>query len=446
MKRLTSNQTALALFIAAFLVYSFPLAYDLFHKPFFGWAPGQDLASTSLLPIVILERGDFTLDEYRDFYTQYWHDPYFVAEVNGKLVSRSPVAAAVLAIPFYGVPLGTGWINNPGSTAFFFPWSGFFPAKFAAAFITALAVIMFFFCARELADLKTSTALSIVFAFATSAWSTASQGLWQQTPSILFQLMGIWFILRGRRKGAFAIAPAAFFFSAATIARPNNGLIALLFTLFVLLFYRSAFWRWVVWSLPPALFFFAYNAIYNGSPLVFGYQDGIAQYLTLPRLEAIVGLFVSPSRGLLIYSPFFIFAFLGFWFARLEKERRFYWFCAISVALYVLVLSMWDYWDGGWGYGTRMLTDALPFAMLLLIPAFTRLKGIGLFSFWAMVAFAAVLQSFGLWDYGVRWHWHWDNYAYDVWSVADDEPLFYLKQYASMAMHYFQVYFHLGPV
>ena len=174
----STRQTALALFLLASIVYHFPLAYNLLHKPFFNYAPGQDVASTSLLPIEILERGDFALDKYREFYKRFYHDPYFVAEVNGRLVSRSPVAAAVLAVPFYGLPLGMGWIANPRLTWLVFPWSGYVVAKFAAAFITALGAVMFFFCARELADLRTSASLTLALAFWTSVWSTATQGLW----------------------------------------------------------------------------------------------------------------------------------------------------------------------------------------------------------------------------------------------------------------------------
>jgi hypothetical protein len=53
------------------------------------------------------------------------------------------------------------------------------------------------------------------------------------------------------------------------------------------------------------------------------------------------------------------------------------------------------------------------------------------------VAYAVILQAFGLWDYGQRWHWHWNNWAYDVWNVSENEPLFYLKQYADLAAYYF---------
>lgn len=434
-----TQRTALALFIGAFLVYNFPLAYDLIHKPFFGWVAGQDVVSTTFLPLALFERGDFTLAQYENFFRTNWRSPYFIADVNGQIVSRYPVIGAVLALPFYGVPLGTGWIANPQKSWLQFPWSVFFPGKVAAATLTALAVVMFFFCARALTDRATSAALAIGFGFATSVWSTASQGLWQHTPSILLQLIALWFILRGTRGDPRALAPGAFFLSAATMARQSVGLTALVWTLYVVIAARPAIWRWIVWAIPPVLLTLAYNATYNGSPFVFGYQDGVAEVLRVPRVESIAGLLISPSRGLLVYSPFFIFVLCSF--KNFGARRLFYFFTAITFGLGFFLLASFEAWDGGWGYGTRLLTDVLPYAMFWLIPAYTQLRGAGRTIFWSLAGFALMLQSFGLWDYGARWHWHWENYHPDFWNIARNEPWFYLNEYAAMAQHFFRVYF-----
>lgn len=431
-----TQRLALMLFFFAAIIYTFPITYDLLHKPFFTWANGQDVASTSVLPIRLLEHGDFYLDEYKQFFTANWHDPYFVAEINGRLVSRSPVTAAVIAIPFYGIPLGTGWLHHTGYDWLPFAWSAFFPAKFAAAILTALAVVLFFLCARTLSDVNTALPLTLMFGFGTSVWSTASQALWQQTPSIFFQLIGIWFLLRGYRQGAHAAAPAALFFSAATVSRPNDAIPALLFTLFFISQYRAALWHWIAWAIPPALLAFTYNAIYNGSPLIFGYQDGLLNYISAPRIEALVGLLFSPSRGLFIYSPFLILALWGWRQAQRTPERLFYQFSGIIFVLYIINLSMWQHWDGGWGYGTRMLTDALPYVSILMIPASRQLGNTTRTGIYAVTFYAATLQAFGLWDYGVRWHWHWNNYAYDNWNIVESEPLFYLQEYIHMGTYY----------
>ncbi len=428
-----TQRTVLALFLVSFLVYIFPLVFDLTYKPFFGYIAGQDVVSTSFLPLSLLKRGDFTLSEFTDFFNANWRSPYFVIEIDGDVVSRYPVAAAVLALPFYGLPVGLGWIENPSPGWLFYPWSAFFAAKFAAAFMSALAVAMLYLCARELTDTGASLALATAFGFGTSIWSTVSQGLWQHTPGILFQVIALWFLLRGRRRGANAVTPAAFFFSAATISRTYVAIAAALFTLYIFLAYRSALTRWVFWAIPPALLTFAYNAIYNGSPLVFGYQEGITQGMSLPRPDALLGLLLSPSRGLLVYSPFLVLAFSSAVMLLREQERLFYLFAGMTFLLCYLFLSMFQGWEGGWGYGARLLTDVLPYAILLLVPALKRLSGISRGAFAVMVGYAVFLQSFGLWDFGARWHWHWPGWQANVWDVAECEPVFYLQQYAAMA-------------
>jgi hypothetical protein len=232
-----------------------------------------------------------------------------------------------------------------------------------------------------------------------------------------------------------AVAPGAFFLSGAVAARANHVFAAFVLTVFVLWKYRPAFLAWMLWSLPPAVLFLTYNWVYNGSPLVFGYQNGVAPSLAWFRLDGWLGLFVSPSRGWLIYSPYFIFALLSLKDSNIRR-RPIYLLCGLIVFLNVYLMSMFQNWDGGWGYGTRLLVDAMPFAGLLLIPALEQLRGIPRGGFWTLAAYSVAVQMMGLWDYGEHWHWHWDNLDYDVWNVAQSEPLYYLKQYWEMALRF----------
>lgn len=429
-----TNRAAALLFGVAFFIYLFPVAYNLLYKPFFTNETAIDVVPAALLPVALLERGDFYLDPFADFIRANYRDPFFVAQTNDHLVSRYPVIAPVLALPFYGIPLGLSWLIHARSDWLAYPKSALFLARLPAAFITALAVVMMFYCARELTNLRTSVALAIIFAFGTSVWTTASQALWQHTPGILLLLIGLWFVLRGTRAGAIAVVPGGLFVAAAVAARANNVFAALALTVYVTLKYRRATLAWVLWAVPPALLFLAYNSNYNGSPFVFGYQEGFVQSMSLVRLDGLLGLFFSPSRGLFIYSPFFVLPFLALKDSAL-KHRAIYLLSGVVFAANVFVISMFKNWDGGWGYGTRLLVDALPFAILWLIPAVERLRGLSRLIFFALVAWAIALQMLGLWDYGEHWHWHWDNYAYNVWNVAESEPLYYFKQWLDWALH-----------
>jgi hypothetical protein len=171
------------------------------------------VVSASLVPTSILSRGDFCLDQYRRYISSNCPEPFFVTDINGHLVSRYPVTAGVLATTFIGFGVGAGWIARTNNV--------FDIAKLAAAFIAATAVLAFFFAARELTDLSSSTFVTVAFAFGSAVWATASKGLWQHTPSILFHSIALWFILRGIRHSADALGPAGASQGLTTSSRPS---------------------------------------------------------------------------------------------------------------------------------------------------------------------------------------------------------------------------------
>lgn len=414
-----TRRTALILFVLVFAIYTLPLTYNALVTPFFHVIPSQDVVSTSLLPASIVTRGNFYLDQYRRYVANNYPEPYFVAEVNGHLVSRYPVVAGVLTIPFTGAGFGSGWITRTANV--------FDVAKLAAAVIAALAVLAFFFAARELADTGTSTLVTVAFAFGTSMWATASQGLWQHTPSVLFQSLALWFIARGLRRGASAVVPAGLYMSFASISRPPVIVIALVLTLYVLLHLRSALVPFILAALPPLAFALVYNATINGSPFIFGYQDGFDQYFGILQWEAFQGLLFSPGRGLFVFSPFLLLAPVGLWIGWRRESKYLYAYLALAFLAYLMLMAAWGSL-GGWAYGSRMLTDATPVACLLVIPAVEKIRGYWRSALWAIVLTAAFVQSLGVWDYGVRFHAEGNS----VWSIENNEPFFYLRLYIHM--------------
>lgn len=415
-----SHQIATILFVLTFLIYTIPLTWNALVAPFFHTLPSQDVVPASLLPASILSRGDFYLDQFRRFITNNFPEPYFVNDQTTHLVSRYPVMGGVLAVPFAGAGYGTGWITRAIHL--------YEIAKLSAAFITALSVVAFFFTARALTERPTSVMITLAFAFGSSVWATASQGLWQHTPSILFQTLAFWFLLRGFTDDVHAIAPAGLFLAWATIARPPVLIIALIFAGFVVIFFRSAFWQFTLWAIPPAIFASTYNTIFNGSPFIFGYQEGPEQIFSVPRWEAVQGLWLSSGRGLLIYSPFLLLAPVGLWQSWKQPHKFFFVFLAIAVVGYTALMAAWGSL-GGWAYGARMLTDILPAMCLLIIPAAEKLRGAPRAGLWIVIGFAIVLASLGIWDYGLRFH---SDPANSVWSLENSEPVFYLRLYLVM--------------
>lgn len=417
----TTQRTAGVIFLIAFCVYALPVAYNHWVTPFFHIVPSQDVVSASLVPMSILTRGNFYLDQYRRYIANNYPEQHFAIELNGHLVSITPITAGVLALPFLGGATGAGWIVRTHNV--------FDYARLGAAFITALAVLAFFFATRELADRETSRLVTLAFAFGTGVWSTASQGLWQHTPSVLFQAIAFWFLLRGIRSGANALAPAGMFLALAFIARPPNIVTLLLFSVFVLWQFRKAFFPFLVWMLPPLILIVIYNSLVNGSPFSFGYQDEMDRF-RIPQWESVQGLLFSPSRGLFVFSPFLLLAPWGLKYSWHSKYNVFFVFLALAFMAYTGVMASWGSL-GGWAYGARMLTDTLPAMCLLITPAVVKVRGRGRLILWGIILVAMFVQMLGIYDYGLAFHRDPTN---SVWSIENNEPLFYLKLYISMIM------------
>ncbi len=81
---------------------------------------------------------------------------------------------------------------------------------------------------------------------------------------------------------------------------------------------------------------------------------------------ALYGILLSPSRGLLIFSPFLLLTFAGIpilW--RQLKQLPLFWLGAAWFWGYLMLLAITNSWRAGHSFGPRLLTDALPALVLL---------------------------------------------------------------------------------
>jgi hypothetical protein len=121
----------------------------------------------------------------------------------------------------------------------------------------------------------------------------------------------------------------------------------------------------------------AYNVLAFGSPLHIGYasEEGFEQLhkgffgITYPAWWRIREILVGSYRGLLPLSPLVAVAPIGLvMLARTPAHRRQVLAAGAVVAFYLLLNASYYYWEGGWAYGPRQMTPALPFLALGLAP------------------------------------------------------------------------------
>ena len=132
------------------------------------------------------------------------------------------------------------------------------------------------------------------------------------------------------------------FLSFAFLSRPTAGLVLLIFGIY-LLYTKPLSLKLVkevsLGILIPILFFLYYNyAFYLGFSNQ-GYASQMSNSWLGNPPESLIGMWVSPSKGILIYSPIFIFSLIGLW-QGFKKNRL----VAISfwvILLHTLVLSKW---------------------------------------------------------------------------------------------------------
>lgn len=130
--------------------------------------------------------------------------------------------------------------------------------------------------------------------------------------------------------------------------------------------WRSAA-RFAAGSFFPMLSIPAYNWAVSGSPLTLGYgrvdfpgmQDGFFG-VTLPNAEAFKSLLFSQFRGLFFWSPFLLLSAAGYPVIY-RRSPRLFWITFMVPLAYMLFASSYTYWDGGFAFGPRHLSAAMPF-------------------------------------------------------------------------------------
>ncbi|MGH7369510.1 MAG: hypothetical protein ACREIN_01320 [Candidatus Methylomirabilaceae bacterium] len=309
---------------------------------------------------------------------------------GGHLVSAYPPGAAILALPFYLVPVLTGVAPDFKVLVDV--------EKLAAAVLTALSAALLFATINRLAGPQAALPLSLIYAFGTSSLSISSQALWQHGPSQLLLAASLYCLVRGMGQQGW-VAVSGFTLGLAVVCRPTDLLIAGTLAGYVLHAHRTRFMAFALSTLPPALFMAIYNLRYFGSATRIGYDQGFlsGQGWATPFLAGLSGILVSPSRGLFIYSPVLLFSVVGMALAWRHGELLLLKYLSVAVILVIVLYSKWSNWWGGWAYGPRLLADLTPLLTLLLIPAFRRLQDSPLLrrSFYLLAAVSIAIHAMG---------------------------------------------------
>jgi hypothetical protein len=353
---------------------------------------------TVFVVMSLWKHGDTNLDEYSqqirktDFYAAECvsadgtsrHGPPEACE--GHWYNSYPIGGTVLTAPVVLAAVGVMNLLSPALSHFHasdFRVDGFFHADYDAAhpiiemevasLLLAVATVVIYFISRRYLTEKKAIALALLYALATPAYSVGGRAIWQHSPSMLLLAIVISMLLRAEENpklAAWAGLPVALSYT----VRPTDSLFVIVFTAYVAMRYRKYLMLYLLLALPVAVAFLSYNySIYHSllSPYYHAHLDGFFPS-NWPKLGVgLAGNLISPSRGLLVYTPVFVFSIWsmarGLWDVPLKK-----WLLGLALAHWIVVSSYIANWWAGMCYGPRFFSDLTPVFVLFLIPFLAR--------------------------------------------------------------------------
>jgi hypothetical protein len=301
----------------------------------------------------------------------HWYNSY---PIGGPILTAPLVLAAVGVMNLLSLALSRFHSTD-------FRIDGFFHADYDAAhpiiemevasFLLAVAAVVIYFIARRYLPEKRALILALLYALATPAYSVGGRAIWQHSPSMLLLAIIIMMLLRAEENPSLAAwvgLPVALSYT----VRPTDSLFVIVFTAYVAVRFRRYLLRYFLAALPVAVIFLAYNySIYHEalSPYYHSSLDGFYPRYWPKFAEGLAGNLISPSRGLFVYTPVFLFSVWsmarGLWQTPLKR-----WLAALTLAHWIAVSSYVACWWAGMCYGPRFFSDLTPVLVLFLIPYF----------------------------------------------------------------------------
>jgi hypothetical protein len=373
-----------------------------------------------LIPISLLRDGNFDL---REFVEPAKPLPYWFRRIDGRIVSTYPVIPGLLNLPVYAVAdaLGIDILASKDRLSLI-----------SAAWISALSVLFIFLVlTRVSATLSRAFFFALVYAFATCVWSVASRALWQHGPALLFLTAALWLLWK---KSPPATALAGLLLGLAVVTRPTNTLIALPLAVYVSRNRRSDLPRFAALGVLPILFQSFYSWVYWGSAFSLGHANPIPQLANFEGnpFIGLAGLLISPSRGLLVFSPIFLFSAVGAVDAwRRRRDEPLYRHLAIGTALLPLVYAKWTVWWGGQTFGYRFLIEMIPGLVVFLAIAWeTRVSHSALLQtvFHGCLAWSLYVHFLGATVHPSDFNRRLDEDPRVLWSVRQSEIVLSTKK------------------
>ncbi len=312
------------------------------------------------------------------------------------VISQYPVVLPVLLAPLY-LP-AVGYLHVRGWTDARLDYVARVMEKLSASLVAALSAALLYLLLRRRAEAPTALLLTLAYAFGTTTWVIGSQALWQHGMAELL-VIGLLLLLTGPCTAPRALA-AGLLCGLLACNRPPDVILPAALGAYGLFWAgrRRAVLLAAAASLPMVLVLLYNLALTHTVAGGYGLR-GKPKFFQHDLLPGLGGLLFSPTRGLLIFSPFLLFLILAWRYLPRDRGER-YLTLAMSagVALQLLLYAKAD-WRGGTSWGPRYMTDLLPLLVWMLVPVVAALRRRGRMCFLLAVVAAVALEAIGAFWY-----------------------------------------------
>ena len=294
--------------------------------------------------------------------------PYHLGLHRGRIYYHYPPGTSILSLPFVALShlFGMSAVFPDGD--YHYREERRMQLRLAAILMACLAVVVHR-TARMALSARAALAFTAASMLATQVWSTASRGLWSHTWAILLVAVAIHHLVR-RETGAGPLRPVLLgtLLCWAYFTRPTMAVGVAAAAVYLALRFRSALLAYCATVAGWLILFVSASWMQYGTLLPPYYRPG--KLGTTEFWTGLAGNLVSPSRGLLIFLPYLVIVVL--WVVRHRRRSTLMPLAVLGSAAtlaHLLIVASFPIWWGGDGYGPRLLTDTVPWLVLVALVA-----------------------------------------------------------------------------
>jgi hypothetical protein len=376
---------------------------------------GGDVDPAALLPIALWRGDGFFLDRFHPVFGARGERSHGVAFSRGHLVSRYPLAPALVAFPVTAVQMTALDLLRPGWDLQHASFFGVLMAKNSHAFLVACAAaLLLLLCLKLGASWPVALLSAFAGAFGSTLWSVAAQGAWQHGVAVLGFAAASCLLWDGAASRG-RLLLAGFAVATMVASRPLNVVFAIAVAAWVVRSNGRQAWPFFLLPMVIGAALLGHNLWFFGT-----LAGGQTQLEALhPRFHGVTGTWsgnllwggfgtlFSPSRGLFIFSPWALFGLAVLPFIGLRSLPSLVKWLLPALGLYALALAKYSCWWAGWSFGPRFWTDTIPILVVIFCLSLQRTlrsNKLLLIPAVATVLIATAIHALGAYAYPSSWN------------------------------------------